>query len=208
MVYKVLNYSLFALFLILAIFNVIILALANFSYKGKFDLLDYPFSYLGATRTIEGLTNTKALLFYDTDMILSGIIMFVIAYYFYKKDELNNNTYKATISAICGLGFIVAISPDDAMHLFHMIGSAIFVACLWVLSMIFLLEIKKLISSLKYYFLWAVLQIPIIIYAISVFLDKPYDGFLQKFALIGLLVTLIYSTHLLSKKNRAKNVSK
>jgi len=198
LLYRILDYGLFALFMALLALNIIGLTLANLSYNGEFDLLDYPFSYLGMTKTLEGLSNTKALIFYDIDMILSGTMMLLIALYFLQKEELKSNTNKAVISAICGLGFIVAVSPDDTMHSLHVIGSATFVASLWILSMIFLREIKNKLSKVKYYFFWSILQIPIISYAISVFLDKPYDGFLQKFALIGLLVTLIYSTRRLS----------
>jgi hypothetical protein len=197
---KILNYSIFDYFLLLLIINLALITLALIFYGDKFNYLYYPFSYLGAQKTFNlsinnfsDINNTASSIIYSIDMFVSGLLTFTLFYKFY---STHLEKLQSLLFFVAGLGFIIAgFSPDDARHNFHVLGSALFVACLWILASNYLLMLGKNISRAKFYLLEALLQIPIFGYATAYFLNMdPYSEILQKIALVSLFFIFLYST--------------
>ena len=196
---KIKNMPIYNLFLFFIIINFILIFLGIYFYNESYLFWQYPFSYIGAEKTVNGLENNISSFIYSLDMILSSFLMFIVSYYY----KINKNKFFMIICFLSGFGFIIAgFSPDDRLHNFHMFGSALTVAFLWFLATNYLLIIKKKLNIYIYYFLQILLQVPIICYAIVVFLNlNPIDGFLQKISFLTLFFILIYSTIIQYKFN-------
>jgi hypothetical membrane protein len=186
-------------FYIMLLLDIVLMFMAGLLYSGRFQFWNYPLSYLGAYYARNGAVNSRSFLLYDTSMIINGILMLLVSYCFYFNKYLKRRMFKAVISFICGLGFIIAISPDDLAHPYHVLGSSLAVAGLWILSMTLLSDIKSDLKKYEFYLLQAILQIPIFTYAATYFLNLSYSSFVQKIAVLGLVVTLIASTKVSSK---------
>jgi len=97
---------------------------------------------------------------------------------------------------VCGLGFIIAgFSPDDTRHIFHVIGSALFVATLWIITTNYLFKLRDTLGRRQYLILQITLQVPIFTYAITYFSDMPIQSLIQKFTMIGIII-LLYAMRL------------
>lgn len=197
------NLSVFDYFLALMTINILLMTLAGFFYNGSFHFWTYPFSYLGTAYTQEGLSNTTASHIYSTSMAASAILMFLLANHL-RKGNSNGNTLRPMFCLICGSGaLIAAISPDDTMHTFHVIGSALMVSTLWAMATTYLIGIQEKIGHIRHYVVqFGFLQIPVLAYAAAFFLGlEPIDSILQKTALFGLAIGLLYPTYHLTEKD-------
>jgi len=195
------NNSDFSFFLFLIFLNFIGISLAVIFYNDKFLLLSYPFSYAGDAYTYQTLSiNTLSSYIYSIDMFLSGFLMLYFSYrrFQYKNDK---NSFWFLIPFLCGAGFLIAgLSPDDIRHTFHVIGSALLVATLWLMATSYLLSIRKFVSEQQYYFWQVVLQLPVFAYAITYFAGLDFiSSVLQKIAIAGLFSSLLYATYSLRK---------
>ncbi len=195
MVKKIKNLSPFHYFLILVIANLALMILADIFYNGRFDFLRYPLSDLGSAFNQVGLPNTVASNIYSVGMFLTGILLFFLAHKLRKTRQ--NNTSSPLLAFMGGSGALIAgASPDDTLYAFHVIGSTLLVASLWALATMNLYEVRKNLGHAKYYFLqFAILQTPIIAYALAFFMGLKINDILQKPAFISLAFILLYSTH-------------
>jgi hypothetical protein len=181
----------------------LLITLAIIFYNDIFYFWAYPFSYLGAANTFDPVTvyfkdnpNILSSLIYSLDMFLSAVIMLFLTLKIYTTHSKENSVFKTMLCFLASFGFLIAsFSPDDTRHNFHVLGSALVVASFWILATNYLFEIKDSLKIIKYYSLQIVLQVPIFTYAGFYFLNMdPYSEILQKFALLGLCVVLLYAT--------------
>lgn len=177
--------------------NFVFIALSVIFYSEKFNFWTYPFSYAGMRYSFEFQNpNPLSSVLYALAMILSAVVMF---FYAYRINKLNPERLAYVLPLIGAIGFIIAgFSPDDTAHTFHVLGSAMFVASLWLMTTIYLFINQNKLSLKRYYFLQLIFQIPIFAYAITYFLNLGLvPNVLQKFALAGLFLVLAYTTYLI-----------
>jgi hypothetical protein len=197
MINKLINLSEFDYFLLLVIVNLVLIPAAIVYYNGTFLFWQYPFSSAGDAFSQSGLLNTTGSRIYSLNMILSGSIMLFLSRRFDQGKNEHKNNNRAILSFICGLGFLIAsFSPDDTRHQFHVLGSALAIASLWLMATGYLFEIAKNLQPRVYILFQSLLQIPIIAYAGAYFLKiDPTSYVLQKFALVGLFTSLLFSSN-------------
>lgn len=101
---------------------------------------------------------------------------------------------KYVLCMVAALGFFVAsFSPDDTVHLAHVLGSACFAFSLWLLATVELYDIRVYLGRFRHVMLQFMLQIPAIYYAFTYFADiAPLNYIVQKFAFLCLIVALAY----------------
>ncbi len=189
------NTSVFDLVLSLFVVNFILIGLAIFFYNGHFQIWQYPFSFSGQVRTEDGLVNLLSSRIYATDMFVSGLIMAKVAVILYKKASPPEQIFRTLIAAVCAGGFLIAsFNPNDTKHAFHVLGSALIVASVWIMTTNYLYEVKEKMKPWQYYGLQALLQLPIFAYAATYFLNlDPISSILQKFALASLCILFLYT---------------
>ena len=89
-----------------------------------------------------------------------------------------------------GLGCFVFIFPHNINDNIHMIGAALFVAAVWAMGTLLLVESRKTINRERTVLLQTLLQSTVISYAISYFADLSIKNIAQKFAVFGLIIVL------------------
>lgn len=185
----------FNYFLLLFIINVILIGLAIYFYRSHFLFWIYPYSYAGMERTFEtNLPNTTSMYLYAAAMLLSGLIMLVLANS-YRHIKNHKNGYLSLLFLVAGIGFIIAgLSPDDTRHLYHVIGSALFVAMFWIIATTCLYKIRNHLGYRQYLLLQLILQVPVLAYAATYFLNFDIQSTIQKFAFFTLPFVLLYAT--------------
>ncbi|MEI7792500.1 MAG: hypothetical protein WCI57_03400 [Candidatus Berkelbacteria bacterium] len=194
--------SFFKLFLSLILINIVLLTVVMKLYNGDFDGVVNPFSAAGDYRTLAGLPNTLSMYLYSLDMAVNGLILLVFAYKFYKKNGDSAGIVKPLLCVLAGCGFLIAgASPDDIRHPFHVLGSSMAIASLWIIATNYIYEIRKKIKPAAYFLMQGILQIPILAYAATYFLGvDPLSYILQKYALAGLCIALLYPSYIKEKK--------
>ena len=196
--------SFFSLFLTVIIINIILMTAAIIFYKGDFQGMSYPFSYAGDYYTTSGLRNAVSMYIYSSDMAISGLMLLVFSYKFYRQNG-TSAIVKPLLCVTAGAGFLLAsLSPDDIRHSTHVLGSAIAIASLWIIATNYIYEIRPKIQPINYFLLQVLLQIPILTYATTYFLGiDPASYIIQKFALASLCVVLLLSSYI---QDKYKNV--
>lgn len=198
------NQSFFKLFLALIVINVILLTLAIKLYNGDFNGVINPFSAAGDYWTLAGEKNTLSMYLYSLDMVINGIVLLVFAYKFYKQNGDSAGITKPLLCVLAGCGFIISgLAPDDIRHSFHVLGSSMAIASLWAIATNYIYQSRKRLSPAAYYLLQAVLQVPILAYAATYFSGiDPLSYIIQKYALAGLCIGLLYSSYLNEKGSK------
>lgn len=199
------NLSARKLLLLLIFTNLFLIGLALFFYNSRFDLINYPFSYAGDVLTQDGFKNAISSRIYSLDMLISGLIMFLLVKFHTKTPKI----YLMALSLVGGIGFLIAsFAPDDTRHIFHVAGSAMVVASFWFMAMVQLFNIKDKIKGSVFVGMHLILQIPILAYAFTYFLNiDPLSYQLQKLAFLALAIVLIFSVngkYLIKKKIQLK----
>lgn len=187
------KFSIFQVFLALIITNVILLSLGIFFYPEKFLFWQYPFSYIGALKSVNGLNNFLSSIIYSLNMIINAfLILFLSFIYRYQKIFLLSK-----IMLLSSAGFLIsAFCPDDTKHELHMIGSALAVASLWLMANYYFFINKDKLKSKGIYLLQGLFHFSFIIYALTVFLDlNPIDGLWQKISFFILGFVLLYFSY-------------
>ena len=192
---KIINFPPFYFFLLLAITNFVLIGAAVQYYAGNFPVIQYPFSVSGEVYGPDGLNILSSRL-YALDQWISGGIMMILAVRFYLGSEKNHSNFLSLLSFLTATGFILAgFSPNDTSHGFHVVGSSFIVASLWIITSSYIFSLAPKIAKWKYFALHIILQGTIFSYATTYFIDlEPLSSILQKFALLGMGITLLYST--------------
>jgi len=167
--------------------------LGIFFYPEKFLFWQYPFSYIGTVKSVNGLDNFLSSIIYSLDMIISAFLILFLSFIYRRKKIF-------LLSKIMFLGFagflIAAFCPDDIKHELHMIGSALAVASLWLIANYYFFVNKKNLKSKIIYLLQGLFHFSFIIYALTVFLDlNPIDGLWQKISFSILCFILLYFSY-------------
>jgi len=123
-------------------------------------------------------------------MVISGIVFFMIGWQFLKDENLVHHQLKFALSLMGGTGCFVFIFPHNINDNIHMIGAALFVAAVWALGTLFLIESRKTGTRERTVLLQTILQGTVITYAVCYFTDLPIKNIAQKFAVIGLIIVL------------------
>jgi hypothetical protein len=143
--------------------------------------------------------NAISSLIFSLDMFLSGFILFYFARRRYQERDGRSLVF-FLLPLLAGAGYVIAgFSPDDTHHVFHVLGSALYVALLWIMATGFIYETKSQMPAWKYYLLQFILQVPIFTYAFTYFANLDISSGIQKITVIGLLISLLYSTYILSQ---------
>jgi len=177
-----------SVFLVLFIVCFLAIGSAILFYGSNFQLLYYPFSYSGATLTKDNLPNLISYYLFTAGMVLSGIVMlFLNVFYINHKPK---KILKIIFTASGAIGFIItAFSPINIYHKMHVLGSWLAVFSLWMIAMVYLVEVRNKTKITYFIFLHFILQIPMIIYAITFFLlINPLSFLMQKISMFTLFL--------------------
>lgn len=166
------------------------LILALVFYREPFLLLRDAFSELGETVTPEGHSNTMSRLVFSMGWLVCSVLMVQISYRYGRTREMKNAAFKRWLAMLGGVGFLVAITPNDVSHLLHSIGMGLVVGVTYVFGVLFLVELKAEIGSLTFLSTMLLLQITVLTYATAFFLDASIKQAAQKLCVIGLLVAV------------------
>jgi len=180
--------------------NCLLIGLAIVLYNESFDLIRYPISYSGTWLTEHGNPNHLSALSFGGAMAISAGVMFVIANAYAGTAQ----RHRASLSLMAAIGFVFAtFSPNDLRHETHALGSTFAITALWLIALTYLQEIGPYTKPPRYLFLFCVLNVPLIAYATTNFLNKDEPSFmLQKFALAGLAFVLMLSVRLAEQHQR------
>lgn len=170
------------------------LSLAMITYRGKFLFWKYPISDLGAIHTWQGGLNIPSLLFFDTAMTISGLLMLKIAFGLSPGISVKHQRLKQVLILACSGGFFLVIFPYDVFAYLHMAGGALVFGPMWGLALLFSLELRGRISRFTFFIYQLVLQGTILTYATLFFLGIPVEQGAQKVGVAGLMAVLWFAT--------------
>ncbi len=171
-------------------------------YREPFRFWKYPLSDLGATVTEHGFSNIFSILFFDSGMILSGLIMFSISSRF-AASKVEHRRIKRGLTFLCGIGFFVIIFPYNINDTIHMTGGGAVFGSLWGLTVLFLLELRHSVGWLRFWALQLPLQGTILPYAALFMAGLPIKQVFQKPAVVGLMLTLGLTLWMRTRVRRA-----
>ena len=109
---------------------------------------------------------------------------------FKKSPELRNQVLKRYLALSCGVGFFVAITPDDVSHSAHSVGMGAVVGVTYFFGAIFLLELRARISPRVFITNMIILQGSVLTYAATYFADIDQKQIAQKICVVGLLLVM------------------
>jgi hypothetical protein len=178
------------------------LILGMIFYGEKFLFWEYPFSSLGATRTIHGFDNNVSRCIFDSSMALSGIMLLLISKNIrYSREKVVHSSQKEMLCLIGGIGFIIMLYPHNINNFIHSIGSGFAVGSLWLLSIIYLHELQETKLKSMAGPLRILLQGTLLPYALTFFLNMSIKQYCQKFAVFGVIFVLRAATQLCRKES-------
>ena len=109
---------------------------------------------------------------------------------------------RSVFASIGAVGALIAIYPHNIYEVQHSVGSGFFVGSLWFLSVFLIHDVAKRISQTASRWLHVLLHTTVISYAIAWVLDLESRQVFQKFAVIGLCVTLLLATRILARNEK------
>ncbi|MBN2601134.1 MAG: hypothetical protein JXR87_03995 [Candidatus Marinimicrobia bacterium] len=187
---ELLNKEISSLFTRLILLIGLTFTLSMILFGGSFSFWNSAFSDLGSTITPDGISNYSSCIIFMIGMVISGIIFFMIGWLFLKNKNIVHHRLKFTFSLMGSLGCFIFIFPHNINNNIHMIGAALFVAAVWALGTLFLIESRKIGERERTVILQTILQSTVISYAISYFADLSIKNIAQKFAVFGLIIVL------------------
>ena len=193
---QICNKKIDSLFLILVITNITTMAVGMLFYGEPFNFWQDAISYLGATKTVNGYPNTTSFFIFALGMGFSGILMLKIASLFYRDSNIEHHALKRYFSFFAGLGFFIIIFPCNINNGIHSIGGALLFGDLWGITLLLLIEAKKL-PGVKYISLYHfILHITVLTYAFNFVIQSGIMQITQKFAVFSLIAVLKLTTAL------------
>jgi len=178
------------LFFLMCLIIPITLILAVLFYRDTFHFLRNAFSQLGETVTPQGRSNLASRLVFSAGFVACGVAMISISSRYGKNRDLRNRFLKRWLALAGGIGFFVAITPNDMSHSAHSVGMGSAVAVTYFFAMIFLLELRPRIPAFVFYANMIILQTSVLTYTAAYFADSSYDKIAQKFCVVGLLLVM------------------
>ncbi len=184
------DHSISGLFIALLIALLITLGLAVLFYAEPFIFMQHAFSDLASTTSKHGLPNSISMTIYALGMLIGGSIMLRIAAIYARSPNLSHPVIKSRLAWLASIGFIVSIYPNDLNHTLHSIGVGVVLGALYFFTTIFHFELKDEISTRAFVFNMTLLQAAVFSYAAAFFLNTAAKQSLQKFCLLGVMITL------------------
>jgi|GEM_PF-1709901 len=178
------------LFFMMSLIIPVTLILAVLFYRDTFHFLRNAFSQLGETVTPQGAPNLTSRLVFSAGFMSCGIAMFNISSRYRKNRDLRNRSIKQLLALAGGVGFFVAVTPNDISHSVHSVGMGTAVAVTYFFGTIFLLELRPRIPAFTFYANMVILQTSVLTYATAFFADSSYNKMAQKLCVVGLLLVM------------------
>ncbi len=175
-----------------ALFYVVIatFSLSILTYGESFHFWSDALSDLGTTVTKNGFSNQISFIVIAIGMILSGYLTLKISAYFARHSELQHYRSKRLITLLAAIGFLLFSAPHNIWYILHSVGAGLMVGDLWALGSLILLEQKVQLSVREFILYQLILQITVLAYAFTFFINVPIRQAFQKFAVLGLLFVL------------------
>lgn len=165
----------------------LIFILGLISYSGEFDFWSDPLSALGEIYPDKANPNLLAFAIFLTGMLGCSIVSFKVSQEL--KQFFGHNLFKIT-----GVGFIFLSMPSNQLNNFHSLGGALVVGSLWWYCVVVLHELFKKSKKLKILAYQFILQITVLPYAFLYFSGLPERQAAQKFAVLGLIFVIKFTT--------------
>jgi len=178
------------LFFMICLIIPVTLILAVLLYRDTFHFLRNAFSQLGETVTPQGQSNLASRLMFSAGFIACGVAMINISSRYGKNRDLRNRSIKRWLALAGGVGFFVAITPNDISHSAHSVGMGTAVAVSYFFGIIFLLELRPRIPAYVFYANMLILQTSVLTYAATYFANSSHDKIAQKLCVVGLLLVM------------------
>ena len=155
-------------------------------YGEPFVFFEYPFSGLGATKTVNGFENHASMVVFVGTMIATGIIFIAVSIVLVRDRAIPFRGLRIVISLTAAFGAFISTFPHDLFDLQHKLGAGFFVGSVWLTAVFFLVDAVNVISRRLIVALHLVLHVTVLAYAIAFMVDSPTKQFFQKFAVMGL----------------------
>lgn len=156
-------------------------------YSEKFDFLADPLSSLGEIHPEKANSNLVGFSIFMIGMLTCSILSFRISYDL--KDFYGHFLFKITAA-----GFILLSAPSNQLNIFHSMGGALVVGSLWWFCVAILKELFKATKKIKIIVYHILLHSTVLPYAFLYFAGLPERQLAQKFAVLGLILVLKFST--------------
>ncbi len=163
--------------------TLVVFILGVLTYGQPFSFKEHAISHFGRIRTQDGSPNTLSLLIYGTGMLISTLICF-------KLSRLTEHNTSNILLRIAATGYILLIVPCDILNIIHSVGGAMVIGSLWLLIVIQIHELIKQSNKIKAYLYHLLLQGTVLPYAFLYAIGSPLCPLVQKFAILGLMISL------------------
>lgn len=164
--------------------------LSRLTYSEPFHLWRSAFSELGETVTSTGSPNVVSRLIFSAGWIACGLVMLMIGVRYGRRAHLRLHVIKSGLASLGGVGFLIAIAPNDLNHLLHSIGMGTAVGVMYFFAVILLFELRPRLSRAVFSTNILLLHVVVLTYAAAFFANSDYKQMAQKFCILGLLIVM------------------
>jgi hypothetical membrane protein len=178
------------LFVFMCIIIPVTLLLAWMLFPDPFSFWWNAFSELENSVTDLGHANPASRLIFSLGWIACGVLMIKIGARYQRDHSLRSWSVKRLLALAGGIGFLVALTPDDASHILHSIGMGVVVATLYFFGTIFLVELRRIMGWPEFLVAMFVLQGVVLTYAGAFFVDSDWKQVAQKSCVLGLMLVM------------------
>ena len=163
--------------------TILVFILGIITYGQPFSFIDHAISHFGRIRTQDGSPNTLSMLIYGTGMLLSALVC-------YKLSRLAESNSSSKLLSLAAVGYILLIIPCDTLNTLHSIGGALVIGSLWLFTVILIHHLLKHSKKNSLYIYHLILQGTVLPYAFLYATGSPLRHLVQKFAVLGLIISL------------------
>ncbi len=174
--------------------------IASLAYNGRFNLLTDPFSRLGASITPEGDANRASMAIFIIDMVITAILFSCLAVIFFKDKDVPFRGVRVLFSIVAALGACIATFPNNYFLVQHQLGAGFLVGSFWLHGILFIVDAGRVIQKAHALLLHLLLQTTILTYAYTFLVNAPVRDIVQKFAIVGLALSIELSLLALCKE--------
>jgi hypothetical protein len=171
---------------------------AVFLYPEKFLLGSYPFSYLGARNSPQGIRNIYSRLVFDLGMLLCGYTMYLLARYYHSRHPVPDSQVYELLCRISAIGFILMVVPCDLPEVtfLHSFGSGFVVGSHLFMATIRVVAVSHQIRPAVTMILLTTLIVSVLLYAVFWFFKLPNHPLMQKPAFAAIIYVELYGSSL------------
>jgi hypothetical protein len=173
-------------------------------YRGTFDIVYMPFSYLGDSHTVdEGNPNFVSMVIFSVGCSLSGILMFIFSFNMRNRSDLKYSRPIRFLGLLAGIGFQLMILPDNIGYFIHDLGTILSLGGIWVITSLLMLEMRSRIPLNILVTMNVILHSTMFVYTFLAAIDSPVKNLFQKAGLVGLFIVSAWAirTHSIDSGN-------